>query len=494
MLECLDPGESREVRDFFGGAGYTTAALQNRFHSLEIPALHVLKLYYSGVPLGESPLDLLIRWFWIGLPVDAAVAAGCLPRRILDLLLKAGLLCEQEARFTPAVRLSPFADFLVASDHAIRGTGSLIGDTILWPNPTTLLGYHMSMRSPVARALDIGTGSGILALHAAQFSREVVATDLNPRARDFCRFNAGFNQLPNIEFRQGSAFEPVAGERFDLILANPPFFVTPSLRRMFSDNSMELDGFCRMLIHQAPEHLNEGGYCQMLLEWTELENQPWPDRLKEWIGGIGCDASILALYSRSAAEYAMLRVYEDHEELSLQAQAAQTIEWQAYFREKQVKAIYGGIVILRRRAGDNWLRIEELHALPTRPFGDAVRRMFDNRDALEQCAMDDDLLRAHPALPSGAKLHTHSAVSAGVWRPTSVELDSGDGLGHTLPLQPAVADFVALCDGVQTLGEQAASLAARLHADPAVVRRECCTVVRQLAERNLIRFPDSKPV
>lgn len=488
MLEYLDPGESREVRDFFRAAGYTTAALQNRFHSLEIPALHVLRLYYSGVPLGESPLDLLIRWFWIGLPVDAALTAATLPRRILDLLLKAGVLCEHEGHFTPAVRLSPFAEFLVASDHAIRSSGSLIGDTILWPNPTTLLGYHMSMRSPVARALDIGTGSGILALHAAQFSNEVVATDLNPRARDFCRFNAALNQLPNVEFRQGSAFEPVAGERFDLILANPPFFVTPSLRRMFSDNSMELDGFCRMLIQQAPEHLNEGGYCQMLLEWTELEGQPWPDRLKEWFGGIGCDASILALYSRSAAEYAMLRVYEDHEELNLEAQAAQTVEWQAYFREKQVKAIHGGIAILRKRAGDNWLRMEELHTLPTRPFGDAVRRMFDNRDTLEQRGTDDDLLCACPALPSGAKLHTRSAISAGAWKPISVELDSGDGLGHTLPLQPDVADFVALCDGLVPLNQHTASLAARLHADPAVVGRECCAVIRQLAERNLIRF------
>ena len=104
------------------------------------------------------------------------------------------------------------------------------------------------MQAPVGRTLDLGTGNGILALAAAAHSGSVVATDLNARAREFCVFNAALNGVTNVEFREGSAFEPVRGERFDLILANPPFFVTPTVRRVYSDNSMELDGFCRMLV------------------------------------------------------------------------------------------------------------------------------------------------------------------------------------------------------------------------------------------------------
>ncbi len=104
------------------------------------------------------------------------------------------------------------------------------------------------MQASVGRTLDLGTGSGILAIAAAAHSGSVMATDLNPRAREFCMFNTALNGVTNVEFREGNAFEPVRGERFDLILANPPFFVTPSVRRAYSDNSMELDGFCRMLI------------------------------------------------------------------------------------------------------------------------------------------------------------------------------------------------------------------------------------------------------
>ena len=158
-------------------------------------------------------------------------------------------------------------------------------DTILWPNPTTLLCYHLSMQSPVGRTLDLGTGNGILALAAAKHSGSVVATDLNATGAPVLRVQRGPQWHDNLEFREGNAFEPVAGERFDLILANPPFFVTPSVRHVFSDNSMELDGFCRMLIRQTPQHLNENGYCQMMIEWVQVKGQPWQDTTAGMVRG-----------------------------------------------------------------------------------------------------------------------------------------------------------------------------------------------------------------
>ena len=55
---------------------------------------------------------------------------------------------------------------------------------------------------------------------------------------------------------------------------------------------MELDGFCRNLVKQAPAHLEEGGFLQMLCEWPEIEGQPWEERLAEWFAGTGCDAVV----------------------------------------------------------------------------------------------------------------------------------------------------------------------------------------------------------
>jgi HemK-related putative methylase len=75
------------------------------------------------------------------------------------------------------------------------------------------------------RALDMGTGSGIGAVFAARRGYRVTAVDVNPHAVRCARLNSALNGLEErIEVRQGDLFAAVAGERFDLVLFNPPFF------------------------------------------------------------------------------------------------------------------------------------------------------------------------------------------------------------------------------------------------------------------------------
>jgi len=75
------------------------------------------------------------------------------------------------------------------------------------------------------RALDVGTGSGIGAIFAARLGYQVVGVDLNPEAVRCARMNVLLNHLDElIEIHPGDLFAPVAGERFDLVVFNPPFF------------------------------------------------------------------------------------------------------------------------------------------------------------------------------------------------------------------------------------------------------------------------------
>ena len=72
--------------------------------------------------------------------------------------------------------------------------------------------------------LDLCTGTGIVALKAAQRgARTVVAVDLNPEAVKNARLNAAKFGLAKIEVREGSLFEPVGDETFDVIAINPPY-------------------------------------------------------------------------------------------------------------------------------------------------------------------------------------------------------------------------------------------------------------------------------
>jgi len=79
---------------------------------------------------------------------------------------------------------------------------------------------------PDAEILDMGTGSGVCALAAARYARRVVAVDVNPAAVRCATVNALLNRLEaRVDIRHGDLFAPVAGERFDLVLFNPPFLL-----------------------------------------------------------------------------------------------------------------------------------------------------------------------------------------------------------------------------------------------------------------------------
>ena len=91
----------------------------------------------------------------------------------------------------------------------------------LWPETDALLEVLASTATPL-RVLDLGTGSGVVAIEAAARGHSVVATDLFPTAIALARFNARLNGV-EVELRSDWLWSAVAGERFDLILTNPHY-------------------------------------------------------------------------------------------------------------------------------------------------------------------------------------------------------------------------------------------------------------------------------
>jgi HemK-related putative methylase len=98
---------------------------------------------------------------------------------------------------------------------AVYRTGTLLARAVASWTPT----------SEAVRVLDLGTGSGVAAVFAARRGFQVVAVDVDSEAVRCARINALLHHLDErIDVRQGDLFSPVAGERFDLVLFNPPFF------------------------------------------------------------------------------------------------------------------------------------------------------------------------------------------------------------------------------------------------------------------------------
>jgi SAM-dependent methyltransferase len=99
-------------------------------------------------------------------------------------------------------------------------TGAFLARSIPSPSPACGGG-----QGGAARALDVGTGSGIGAIFAARWGYDVVGVDSNSEAVRCARINVLLNNLEGrLEIRQGDLFAPVAGEQFDLVLFNPPFY------------------------------------------------------------------------------------------------------------------------------------------------------------------------------------------------------------------------------------------------------------------------------
>ncbi|MEV5319589.1 HemK2/MTQ2 family protein methyltransferase [Streptomyces sp. NPDC052687] len=159
---------------------------------------------------------------------------------------------------------------------------------------TSLLAAALSEEPlpPDAAVLDVGTGSGALALEAARRGAEVTAVDVSWRAVCAVWVNARRSRLP-VRVRRGDLFAPVRGQRFDLILANPPYVPAPDGRGVprgrarnwdgGHDGRLVVDRICR----EAPRLLRPGGV--LLMVHSALND---PDRTLAQLRAAGLKAAV----------------------------------------------------------------------------------------------------------------------------------------------------------------------------------------------------------
>jgi release factor glutamine methyltransferase len=153
-----------------------------------------------------------------------------------------------------------------------------VGPDVLIPRPETetLVEAALSRLAPRASCLDLGTGSGAIAVTLAceRPDARVTATDLSATALAVARANAAALGA-RVEFRAGPWYAPVAGERFDLVVSNPPYVAANDAHlgagdlrfepaQALTDGSVDGLDSIRAIVAGARAHLNPGG--RLLLE------------------------------------------------------------------------------------------------------------------------------------------------------------------------------------------------------------------------------------
>ena len=484
MLNLLPVESSLRLRAFFEDAGYTETNLRKHLGAAELPSRQLRNLArLSDRTSAPTLLNILLRWFWLGNSQARSQVAELIPQEILSLMLEARLLQADGDNLVPAAMILHIEGFLVASDHPIA-IEKKQAEMVLWPNPTSKFLARFAVRRHSRATLDLGTGSGILSLGAAGYSDTVVATDLNGRAISCARFNARWNGVENIEVLAGDCFAPVAGRRFDLILSNPPFFITPQADYLFCDNPMDLDGLCRRLVKEAPAHMAEDGYMQMLCEWAQIKGQPWEERMAEWLEGTGCDAWVMKGLTQDPEEYAQHRIRETSQDSSLDC--ASYDGYMSYYRHRGVEAIHDGMIVMRRREGKNFVRIEEVAKAPSGNLGEMILSTFAAHDFLRKNDTNGNLMAIRPRLSPNVRLEQSCTAAEGRWRAESLTLYLTSGFQSHFAVQPLAAEFLANCDGTKTVGEAVQEFANMADASFDRVSAECVAMIRHLIERGFM--------
>jgi SAM-dependent methyltransferase len=482
-----DPRDFKRLKSAFEIAGFTDSGVLDALQIDETPSLRErdIPLLMHRTRRGTA-LDTLIRLFLIETPCELQAVRTALRPLCLDVLAEAGLVRFEEGRVRAAVKLLPFKGLWLVFDSTRRLQTPARHDYVMGIGKSTLTLANLTVRRQSRSVLDLGTGCGIQALLAAAHSEKVLAVDRNSRAVQMARFNARLNGLDHVECLEGDLFAPVEGRTFDLVVANPPFVVSPEKRYIYRDSGMPADEVCRKIVREAPDFLNAGGYCQILCNWVHTAGRDWRERLAGWFEGTGCDVWVMRSETRDAATYASTWI--EHTERGATERFQERFEqWTDYYAELGIEAVSAGLITMRRSSGrSTWYRAEDGPAKMLGPCGDTVVQGFALRDFLAAVPDDASLLAARLRVSGDARLQRRLEPGEGGWADVSTELCLTRGLAFSGSVDPYVANLVGACDGRKPLGALLAETAAFLDKNPADLAPAVCRVVRSLIERGFL--------
>ncbi|HKW78193.1 MAG TPA: methyltransferase, partial [Candidatus Limnocylindria bacterium] len=303
----------------------------------------------------------------------------------------------------------------------------------------------LTVRRRVERALDLGCGSGIEAILAAGHADQVIATDINPRALAFTAFNAALNGMNNVECREGSFFEPVAGETFDLIVSNPPFVISPEKTIVFRDGGLRADDVGRLVLRESAGHLRDGALAFVMMNWGIGPGGDWRERPSAWAADLPCDVWVLQreremplLYAASWNDRLLDRPTE---------YASALDRWSAYLAGLGFASVGFGVAIVRKPEGPpRWVRFDEIAIDGEEPAGEQIARLIAAQDFLAGLADDRELLGVRLALAPEHRLDEALRQRDGSFVVEGATLRSTTGLGFALPLDGRSLALLARLD------------------------------------------------
>jgi methylase of polypeptide subunit release factors len=407
-------------------------------------------------------LQAIVELLLVGLKV----APERIPDDVFHQLRDAKLL-ERAARGVRArVSLVPWHGLVIAADPRPRGAPS--ADLVTGINRAAETLAYVTPREQVGSALDLGTGGGVQALLAARHSSTVIGTDVNPRALAIAELNGRLNGV-HATWLEGSWYEPVAGRTFDLIVANPPYVLSPSSDFIFRDAGSG-DGASAAAVRGAAAHLSDSGTAVVLINWGQPAGGDWTGAVRGWLEGSNCDAVVIRYATLDPVEYAT--AWNAPLRGEPERFATELSRWVEHHRDAGIETVGMGAVAMR--PGEGRLLTLEAATAPTGPAGTQLSRILDE---LQRAAGDESLLASVLMPPDGWRF-TQTVIrrdGRNAAAPAKVTLEPG--LGIELAVDRHLLPILHRLDGECTLAEAVADRP---------LRRKAVAAVRDLLARGML--------
>ena len=574
--------EGRKAVDIAGSEGRKAAGTaefegRNAVNADDVRLANLARLFMLGDRLGEEEIAAALPATWARGRVGAVVKDGRALFQIVPAPIPGHLqvfrsaaesgsapeslpapepVSQPSLHRAAAVDARRRDDVLIASDW-----GELVGAI---PGPDHVMPVGGATRTLAAlaaygadeRVLDVGTGCGYHAILAALCGARVTATDVSARALGYARFNAALAGA-EIDFRRGSLLEPVRGswsdpadavdsadsssaasERYDVVVSNPPFVITPEAARAdgvrtYRDGGGEGDSLLAELVGELGGVLAPGGRAWMLGNWEIKASDAAPDRpfgsvsgrlydaapdrpfdaVPDWARGPAAwipddlDAWVIQREVLAPPDYAEMWLRDGGQTPRDRGYEKAYAAWLDDFARRGVVGVGMGYISVRapeRESGDwdagdsnagnwdaacsnaagsnaedsakrrPWRRFEELSGPAPIDLHGYVEGVWAHRDLLR--AGDSALLAAR-LVCRGVEHRLHAPGQA---EPFMLKLAQVAGFAAEVQVTSAVAGVVGACDGELTLGALCDAVAQLLGEPAEDVRTEVLPAVREL--------------
>jgi predicted NodU family carbamoyl transferase len=378
--------------------------------------------YLDGFHLRREPLDDLIRLFLLRGALGEDRVRSLLGSENFDFLLEMAAIGITDGLCRAKVDLFPVEDLVIATDHRYQ---VLEGDS-LTEEPVMYLGcdsiglVKTAPREHSESHLDLCTGSGVQALVAARYADRVVGVDLNPRALRFSRFNAALNGVTNATFRCGDLYEPVRGQRFQSITANPPFVPSPTDTIAFRDGGADGEEVLRRIVGNAHLHLKKGGRISIVTDLVAPD--VYPEKLTGWWQGPPVCAQILTTANRNEALFSVPHAHAPFGQ-TFEDYADELSSWIRSYRAAGLKAVNFGYILMRKSSQlDRNDIVQRVVESPLEPIHEFASGLLDFQELRGTGALSGLQVHAAPGLtirseqaPGCSKVDRTAVVRGSSW-------------------------------------------------------------------------------